>query len=106
MNFADAARLLDDGLSEFWEDAIWKAGGVGEGVPCKVKRSDRDVDQGFGQERVILKAVQIKVRRSENLAPAGGDVVEIPAKGLTFTLLEDAQPMLNKYGTHWTCEAK
>lgn len=82
-------------------DALWRAGGSGEGIPVRVvtRRPDRVV--GFGDSRAILPAVLIDVRRSEVAEPAAGDTVEIA--GETFAIM--AAPVADSLGLVWTCEA-
>ncbi|MCW5683565.1 MAG: hypothetical protein KIT85_04150 [Pseudolabrys sp.] len=81
-------------------DALWRAGGAGDGVVVRViiKRPDQAV--GFGDSRAILPTMLIDVRRSEVSDPASGDTVEID--GAVFEVL--ATPVADSLGLVWTCE--
>ena len=82
-------------------DALWRAGGAGDGVVVRVitKRPDQVV--GFGDSRAILPTMLIDVRRSEVPSAAAGDTVEI--EGDTFEII--ATPVADSLGLVWTCEA-
>lgn len=82
-------------------DALWRAGGAGDGVVVRVitKRPDQVV--GFGDSRAILPTMLIDVRRSEIPNPASGDTVEIDAT--VFEII--ATPVADSLGLVWTCEA-
>ncbi len=82
-------------------DALWRAGGAGDGVVVRVitKRPDQAV--GFGDSRAILPTMLIDVRRSEIPNPASGDTVEID--GIVSEVI--AIPVADSLGLVWTCEA-
>lgn len=83
------------------EDAVWRAGGAGDGVTVRVVRKSPDRIVGFGDSRAILPSVLIDVRRSDVAAPAVGDTVEIA--GDVFEVI--AAPVVDSLGLVWTCEA-
>jgi hypothetical protein len=82
-------------------DALWRAGGTGEGTAARVITKKPDQVVGFGDSRAILPAVLIDVRRSEVSNPASGDTVEID--GEIYDII--ATPIGDDLGLIWTCEA-
>lgn len=83
------------------EDAIWRAGGVGAGVPVRIIRKSPDKIIGFGDSRVVISSVLVDVRTSEIALPAAGDTVEIA--GGVFDII--AEPTADTLRFVWTCEA-
>lgn len=98
--FAGAVDALfrDQNLAE---DALWRAGGIGAGVPVRVIRKSPDEVVGFGSSRAILPTVIIAVRGSEVSAPASGDTVQIDTA--VFDII--AEPKRDSLGLVWECEA-
>lgn len=82
------------------EDAVWRAGGVGE-IPIRVIRRQPIGIAEFGSSRAILPAVLIEVRRSEAPDIAEGDLVEIGTQ--TFRVI--APPTMDSLGLMMICEA-
>lgn len=82
------------------EDAVWRAGGAGEGVIVRVVTRRPDQVVGFGDSRAVLPSVLIDVRRSEVVEPAAGDIVEIA--GDLFDII--GTPVRDSLGLVWTCE--
>jgi hypothetical protein len=82
-------------------DAIWRAGGVGAGVPVRIIARRPDQAVGFGDSRAVLPTTLIDVRRAEVADPASGDTVEIDSK--TFEII--ATPTIDSLRLVWTCEA-
>lgn len=91
--------LFGDG--NIGEDALWRAGGNGDGVAVRVIRKSPDTVVGFGDSRAILPAVLIDVRSCEVAGPAPGDTVEIA--GAVFAVI--AAPTADSLRLVWTCEA-
>jgi hypothetical protein len=83
------------------ENAIWKAGGIGSGVPVRIIRKAPDVADRFGDTRVVLPAVILDVRKAEIPAPADGDLVETGPGNMRVI----GTPMIDRLGLVWTCEA-
>jgi hypothetical protein len=83
------------------EDAIWRAGGAGDGVPVRVIRKSPDDVVGFGSSRAVMATVLIDVRVSEVASPASGDTAEI--SGDVFEII--GTPMRDNLALLWTCEA-
>lgn len=82
------------------EDALWKAGGVGVGVPVRVVRRSPDRIERFGDSRALLGSLAVDVRHSDAPTLAEGDVVEIG--GTTFRVI--AEPAADALGLTWTAE--
>ena len=80
--------------------AVWRAGGVGGGIPVRVVTRRPDKVVGFGDSRAILPTMLVEMRRSEVSAPASGDTVEI--EGTTFEII--AAPTLDSLRLVWRCE--
>lgn len=82
-------------------DAVWRAGGAGDGSAVRVIRKRPDQVVGFGDSRAIMPTVLIDVRRAEVANPASGDTLEI--EGETFAVI--AAPTIDTEHLVWTCEA-
>lgn len=82
-------------------DAVWRAGGIGDGTPVRVIRKRPDQVVGFGDSRAVVPTVLVDVRRGEVPMPASGDTVEI--EGETFAVI--ATPTIDAERLIWTCEA-
>lgn len=82
-------------------DALWHAGGAGDGTAVRIIRKRPDQVVGFGDSRAVLPTVLIDVRQSEVPNPASGDTLEI--EGETFTII--ATPTIDAERLIWTCEA-
>ena len=89
------------------EDALWRTGGLGDGIAARVIRKSPDKIVGFGDSRAVMPSVLIDVRVSEIAMPAIGDTVEIPGSGsgtsTTFEII--AEPVSDSLNLVWTCEA-
>lgn len=83
------------------EDAIWRAGGAGDGIAVRVIRKSPDEVVGFGSSRAVLATVLIDVRVWEVASPAAGDTAEI--EGNLFNII--GTPARDGLGLVWTCEA-
>jgi hypothetical protein len=83
------------------EDAIWRAGGAGDGTAIRVIRKTPDEVAGFGGSRAVMATVLVDVRASEIASPAAGDTVEIG--GDLFAII--GTPVRDSLGLVWTCEA-
>jgi hypothetical protein len=83
------------------EDALWRAGGAGDGAVVRVIRKSPDEVVGFGSGRAVMATVLIDVRVAEVASPAAGDTVEID--GGLFAVI--GTPVRDSLGLVWTCEA-
>lgn len=59
------------------EDAVWRSGGTGPGLPVRILRLSPEAIVGLGDNRFDLNAMLISVRLSEVPEPARGDQVDI-----------------------------
>jgi hypothetical protein len=59
------------------EDAIWRSGGTGPGLPVRILRLSPEAIVRLGDNRFDLNAMLISVRLSQVPAPARGDQVDI-----------------------------
>lgn len=59
------------------EDAIWRAGGSGEGLPVRIRYRSPEAIVGLQGNQFDLIATLIEVRLSEVAEPAKGDIVDI-----------------------------
>jgi hypothetical protein len=96
-------RAVDDLFADpnIARAALWRAGGVGDGIPVRVVTRRPDQAVGFGDSRAILPTMLIEVRRAEVASPAVGDVVTI--EGDSFEII--AAPTLDSLRLVWTCES-
>jgi len=83
------------------EDALWRSGGAGAGVPVRVIRKSPDAVVSLGDSRAVLPSVLIDVRRSDIAELATGDTFEIA--GDLYEVI--AAPLSDGLGLVWTCEA-
>lgn len=82
-------------------DALWRAGGAGNGVSVRIITKRPDQVGSFGDSRAVLPTTLIDVRRSEISEPASGDTIEI--EGDLFEII--ATPTIDSLRLVWTCEA-
>jgi hypothetical protein len=86
--------------SNIGEDAIWRTGGIGAGIPVRVIRKSPDKILGFGDSRAVMPSVLIDVRTAEVAEPAVGDTIEIASA--VFDIIAD--PTGDTLRLAWTCE--
>ncbi len=69
-------------VPELARDAVWRAGGLGDGVPVRavVRLADRVTE--FGMTRIASGAALVEVRASEVAAPAEGDAITVAGRML------------------------
>jgi hypothetical protein len=83
------------------EDALWKAGGVGDSVPVRVIRKSPDRVAEFGESRAVLPSIVIDIRRAQAATIAEGDLIVIGAE--TFKII--GEPMGDALELVAACEA-
>ncbi len=83
------------------EDALWKAGGVGDGVPVRIIRKSPDRMAEFGDSRAVLPTVGIDIRRSQAATITEGDLILIGTE--TYRIM--GEPMGDALGLVSACEA-
>ncbi len=76
LSMAVDALFDDPNLSR---DAVWRAGGAGDGLPVRIRRRSPEAVIGVGDNRFDLDAMLIDVRLSEVPNPAKGDTFEVEA---------------------------
>ena len=104
--FASAidAHFADPNIGE---DALWKAGGVGQilpgenGVAVRIIRKSPDRMAEFGDSRAVLPTVGIDIRRSQAATITEGDLILIGAE--TYRII--GEPTGDSLGLVSACEA-
>lgn len=101
MSFPELRQtLVDQVFDTLGEDARWGA----DGPTVRVRRAERDDDQGFGDFNGIARARWMRVRRSEVLSPATGTIVALldsegEPTGVQYRV--SGEPLLGRNGV-WT----
>ena len=82
-------------------DAVWRAAGIGAGIPVRVivRQSDRIAE--FGAARIAAATNICEIRKSEAPTLAEGDTLEI--EGAVYII--QGEPMLDTTRLVWTVEA-
>lgn len=83
------------------EDALWKPGGEGDGVPVRIIRKSPDRMAEFGDSRAVLPTIGIDIRRSQVATITEGDLIMIGAE--TFKII--GEPMGDALRLVSSCEA-
>ena len=89
------------------EDALWKEGGVGQGLPerndvaVRIIHKSPDRMAEVGESRAVLPTVGIDIRRSQAATITEGDLIEIGAE--TYRII--GEPMGDALGLVSACEA-
>lgn len=83
----------------FGEDATWS--GVSD--PVRIRRADRDEEDGWGESRVVVRTRFVRVRQSEVAQPAAEDIVTRTLGGPLLKII--GTPRLDRKRV-WTCEVK
>ena len=91
--FADANMAVD---------ALWLAGGVGPGVPCRVIRKSPDEITPFGAGRILSETTQLDARIADLPTPAPGDLINIGAESFTI----QGEPKLDRERLIWTLDMR
>lgn len=83
-------------------DALWRAGGTGEGVALRVIREAPDEIATFGNSRFAAETLRLEVRIAEAPTLASGDSIEI--EGTSYRI--EGEPRRDAEGLLWQCEAR
>jgi len=83
-------------------DAIWRAGGSGDGTPVRVVLRTPDQVASFGAGRFVTTARMLDVRTADVPSLGAGDTFEIAAE--TFTV--QGEPLRDAEGLIWSAEVK
>lgn len=88
------------GDPSFGTPALYRAGGLGDGVPVTVLLRAPDADLPFGATTVRTSARVVEVRTAEIAAPAVGDALVIGGE----TLVVQAPPKADAERLSWTLD--
>lgn len=99
--FAAAVDALF-GDSNLARDAIWRAGGSGDGTPVRVVLRTPDQVTNFGAGRFVTPGRMLDVRTAEVLVLGPDDTFEIGAE--TFTV--QGEPLRDAEGLIWSAEVR
>ena len=83
-------------------DAVYRPGGIGEGIPVRVMRRQPDRIEGFGETRIASSTTVLDVRVSEIAEPAAGDMVELDGR----TVVVQGSPILDAEGLVWAVDTR
>ena len=99
--FAAATNVLfaDPHLAR---DAVYRPGGVGDGVPVRVMRRQPDRIEGFGETRIASSTTVLDVRVSEVAEPMAGDTLVLDGR----TVVVQGTPILDAEGLVWTVDTR
>ncbi len=83
-------------------DAVWRPGGIGDGIPVRaiIRRPDRNAE--FGDVAVHTATAVFEVRVSEVPAPAEGDTITLA--GETFVV--QGEPARDAERLVWTLDTR
>ena len=99
--FAEAIDVLfaDPHLAR---DAVYRPGGIGDGVPVRVMRRQPDRIEGFGETRIASGTTMLDVRVSEVAEPAAGDTLTFDGRAVVV----QGTPLLDAEGLLWTLDTR
>ena len=83
-------------------DAVYRPGGVGDGIPVRVMRRQPDRIEGFGETRIASSTTVLDVRVSEVPEPAAGDTVELDGRSVVV----QGTPILDAEGLVYTLDTR
>ena len=83
-------------------DAVYRAGGVGPGVPIRVIVRQPDRIGTFGETRIAAATTTVDVRVAEVAAPAAGDAIEVD--GTAYVV--QGEPVRDAARLLWTAELR
>lgn len=83
-------------------DALWRAGGAGDGVPVRAIRRAPDRFASFGDGRFVTDSVLIDVRTEQVATLARGDTFEFG--GAIYEVASD--PVRDSERLIWSAEAR
>ncbi|OIQ06736.1 MAG: hypothetical protein AUK60_05710 [Rhodobacteraceae bacterium CG2_30_10_405] len=102
MNAFSAAMNVLFADANMAADALWFAGGVGPGVPCRVIRKSPDEITPFGAGRILSETTQIDARSADIPTPAPGDLINIGLESFTI----QGEPKLDRERLIWTLDTR
>jgi hypothetical protein len=83
-------------------DAVYRPGGVGDGIPVRVMLRRPDRIESFGETRLASSTTMLDVRVSDIAEPAAGDTLEVDGR----TVVVQGTPLLDAEGLVWTLDMR
>jgi hypothetical protein len=83
-------------------DAVYRPGGVGDGIPVRVMVRRPDRIEGFGETRIASSTTVLDVRVSEVAEPAAGDTLALDGK----TVVVQGTPIRDAEALVWTLDTR
>jgi hypothetical protein len=83
-------------------DAVYRPGGVGDGIPVRVMSRQPDRVEGFGETRLASSTTVLDVRVSEVAEPAAGDTLDLDGR----TVVVQGTPILDAEGLVYTLDTR
>jgi len=83
-------------------DAVYRPGGIGDGIPVRVMRRQPDRIEGFGETRLASSTTVLDVRASEIAEPAAGDTLDLDGR----TVVVQGAPILDAEGLLYTVDTR
>jgi hypothetical protein len=83
-------------------DAVYRPGGVGDGIPVRVMRRQPDRIESFGETRLASSTTTFDLRASEVAEPEAGDTIELDGR----TVIVQGTPLLDAEGLVWTLDTR
>jgi len=83
-------------------DALWFAGGVGPGVPCRVIRKSPDEITPFGAGRILSETTRLDARVADMPWPAPDDLINIGIESFVI----QGEPKLDRERLIWTLDTR
>ena len=83
-------------------DAVYRPGGVGDGIPVRVMLRRPDRIESFGETRLASSTTMLDVRSSEVAKPEAGDTLELDGR----TVVVQGTPLRDAEGLVWTVDTR
>ena len=83
-------------------DAVYRPGGIGDGIPVRVMRRQPDRIDSFGETRIASSTTVLDLRVSEVAEPAAGDTLDLDGR----TVVIQGTPILDAEGLVWTLDTR
>jgi hypothetical protein len=83
-------------------DAVYRPGGVSDGIPVRVMHRQPDRIEGFGETRIASSTTMLDVRASEVAEPAAGDTLALEGR----TVVVQGTPIRDAEALVWTLDTR
>jgi hypothetical protein len=83
-------------------DAVYRPGGVGDGIPVRVMLRRPDRIEGFGEARIASSTTVLDVRISEIAEPVAGDKLALDGR----TVVVQGTPIIDAEGLVYTLDTR